>query len=61
MPYPPEKQVLYCEKDKEYITIEDAVLGYEYAKGQFAILRMKNISKKFLVKTTHTVEIDGFD
>jgi len=53
------KQVLYCEKDKEYITIEDAVLGYEYAKGQFAIFKDEDF-EKVPVKTTHTIEIDGF-
>jgi DNA end-binding protein Ku len=53
------KQVLYCEKDKEYITIEDTVLGYEYAKGQFAVFKEEDF-EKVPVKTAHTIDIEGF-
>ena len=32
------KQVLHCEKDKEYFSSKDTVRGYEYAKDQFVVL-----------------------
>lgn len=53
------KQVLYCEKDKEYLTVRDMALGYEYAKGQYVIFKEEEF-KKVPVKTTHTIDILGF-
>ncbi len=53
------KQVLYCEKDKEYITIRDTVSGYEYAKGQYAVFKDEDF-EKVPIRTTHTIDIVGF-
>ena len=53
------KQVLYCETDNEYISTQDTVLGYEYAKGQYAIFKEEDF-QKVPVKTTHTIDITNF-
>ena len=53
------KQVLYCEKDEEYFKKEDTVRGYEYAKGQFAVLKESDF-EKVPVRTTRSIEIVGF-
>ncbi len=53
------RQVLYCEKDEEYFKKEDTVRGYEYAKGQFAVLKDSDFAK-VPVRTTRSIEIVGF-
>lgn len=53
------KQALYCEQDNEYITTRDTVLGYEYARGQFAVFTDEDF-EKVPVKTAHTIDILSF-
>ena len=53
------KQVLHCEKDKEYFSIKDTVRGYEYAKEQFLVLDEDDF-KKVPVRTAHSINILGF-
>jgi DNA end-binding protein Ku len=53
------KQVLHCEQDKEYFTLKDTVRGYEYAKEQFIILSEEDFNK-VPVKTSHSINIEGF-
>jgi DNA end-binding protein Ku len=53
------KQVLYCEKDEEYFKMQDTVRGYEYAKGQFAVLKESDFDK-VPVRTARSIEIVGF-
>jgi DNA end-binding protein Ku len=53
------KQVLHCEKDKEYFNIKDTVRGYEYAKEQYLVLDEEDF-KKVPVHTAHTINILGF-
>jgi DNA end-binding protein Ku len=49
----------YCEKDDEYFTSEDAVKGYEYAKGQFMVMDESDF-EKVPVATAHAVDIMSF-
>ncbi len=53
------KQVLHCDKDKEYFSIKDTVRGYEYAKEQYLVLDEDDF-KKVPVHTAHTINILGF-
>lgn len=53
------KQVLHCEKDKEYFTMKDTVRGYEYAKDAFVVLDDSDFNK-VPVKTAHSINIVGF-
>jgi DNA end-binding protein Ku len=53
------RQVLYCEKDEEYFKKEETVRGYEYAKGQFVVLKDSDF-EKVPVRTTRSIEILGF-
>ena len=53
------KQVLYCEKDDEYLTRGETVKGYEYAKDRFVVLNDEDF-EKVPVKTLHTIDILGF-
>ncbi len=53
------KQVLYCRKDDEYFSAKDTVRGYEYARGQYVVLRDEDF-EKVPVRTTHTIDIVGF-
>jgi DNA end-binding protein Ku len=53
------KQVLYCEKDDEYFKRQDTVRGYEYARGEFAVMK-ENDFDKVPLRTTRTIEIVGF-
>ena len=53
------KQVLHCERDEEYFTINETVRGYEYAKDQYIVLEEKDF-KKVPVKTAHSISILGF-
>jgi len=53
------KQVLHCEKDKEYFSIKDTVRGYEYSKEQFLVLDEDDF-KKVPVRTAHSINILGF-
>ena len=53
------KQVLYCEKDDEYITTTDTELGYEYSKNQFVIFSDEDF-EKVPVRTAHTIDIISF-
>lgn len=52
-------QVLRCDRDNEDITIRDTVKGFEYAKDQYVVLDEKDFAS-VPVKTTRTIEIDGF-
>jgi DNA end-binding protein Ku len=49
----------YCEKDDEYFTSEDAVKGYEYAKGQYIVMDESDF-EKVPVATQHAVDILSF-
>lgn len=53
------KQVLHCEQDNEYFSSRDTVRGYEYVKGQYAILKEEDFEKVPL-RTTHAIDIVGF-
>lgn len=53
------KQVLYCPKDNEYLGYNDTVRGYEYAKGEYVVLRESDF-EKVPVKTKHTIDVTGF-
>ena len=53
------KQVLYCEKDEEYFQRQETVRGYEYAKGQFVVLKDSDFDK-VPVRTTRSIDILGF-
>jgi DNA end-binding protein Ku len=53
------KQELYCEKDGEYFKRQDAVRGYEYAKGEFVVLKDSDFDK-VPARTTRAIEIVGF-
>jgi DNA end-binding protein Ku len=53
------KQVLYCPKDNEYLSYEDTVRGYEYAKGQYVILTDSDF-ENVPVKTKHTIDVLSF-
>jgi DNA end-binding protein Ku len=53
------KQVLYCEKDDEYFKRQDTVRGYEYAKGQFVVMKESEFDNVPL-RSTRAIEIVGF-
>lgn len=53
------KQVLFCPKDEVYLGYSDTVRGYEYAKGQYVILKDSDF-EKIPVKTKHTIDVLGF-
>jgi DNA end-binding protein Ku len=53
------KQVLYCEKDDEYFKRQDTLRGYEYARGQFAVLKESDFDKVPL-RTIRAIDIVGF-
>jgi DNA end-binding protein Ku len=53
------KQVLHCEQDDEYFALKDTVRGYEYAKEQYIVLSEDDF-KKVPVKTSHSINIEGF-
>ena len=53
------KQVLYCQQDNEYFSSRETVRGYEYTKGQYAVLDDSDF-EKVRIKTTHAIEIVGF-
>jgi DNA end-binding protein Ku len=53
------KQVLYCEHDNEYITTADVVMGFEYARGQYAVFQDEEF-EKVPVRTKHTIDIQSF-
>lgn len=53
------KQVLYCQEDDEYFSLKETVRGYEYTKGQYAVLDDSDF-EKVPVKTAHTIDIAGF-
>jgi DNA end-binding protein Ku len=53
------KQVLYCPEDDEYFSAKETVRGYEYARGQYVVLKERDF-ETVPVKTTHTIDIAGF-
>jgi DNA end-binding protein Ku len=53
------KQVLYCPEDDEYLGYDDTVRGYEYAKGQYVVMKDSDF-EKVPVKTKHTIDVVGF-
>jgi DNA end-binding protein Ku len=53
------KQVRYCEQDNEYFGLEDTVKGYEFAKGQYIVLKDADF-EKVPVKSLHNIEIAAF-
>jgi DNA end-binding protein Ku len=53
------KQVYYCPKDEQYLTTQDMVRGYEYAKGQYVVFNESDF-EKVPVRTTHTIDVMSF-
>lgn len=53
------KQVFQCPLDGEYFERDEAVKGYEYAKGQYIVLSDEDF-EKVPIKTTHSIDILGF-
>jgi len=53
------KQVYYCPKDEEYLSAQDMVRGYEYAKGEYVVFKESDF-EKVPVKTTHTIDVVAF-
>ena len=53
------KQVLYCERDDEYITRADTTHGYEYADEQYVVFEDADF-EKVPVKSAHSIDIAGF-
>ncbi len=53
------KQVLFCQEDNEYFTSRETVRGYEYAKGEFVVLK-DNDFEKVPIRTTHAIDIQAF-
>jgi DNA end-binding protein Ku len=53
------KQVLHCEADDVYFSIQDTVRGYEVAKDQFVVLDDSDF-EKVPIRTSHSIDISGF-
>ena len=53
------KQVLYCEKDDEYINRTDTTHGYEYADEQYVVFDDADF-EKVPVKSAHSIDIQSF-
>jgi DNA end-binding protein Ku len=53
------RQVLYCQEDNEYFGAKETVRGYEYARGQYVVVKDSDLDK-VPVRTTHAIDIIGF-
>jgi DNA end-binding protein Ku len=53
------KQVWYCEHDEQYLSSQDTVRGYEYAKDEYLVMTDDDF-KSVPVKTSRTINIVGF-
>ena len=53
------KQVRYCPTCEEYFSIGETVRGYEFAKGQYAVIEESDL-QRVPVKSLHTIAISGF-
>jgi DNA end-binding protein Ku len=53
------RQVLHCDIDNEYFSINDTVRGYEIAKDQYVVLDESDF-QKIPIKTSRTIDIQCF-
>jgi len=53
------KQVLYCQQDDEYFGSKDTVRGYEFARGQYVVLKESDF-ERVPTRSTHAINILGF-
>jgi DNA end-binding protein Ku len=53
------KQMWYCPQDKEYLTLQDSIRGYQYGPDKYVVFDEKDF-EKVPIKTQHSINISGF-